>query len=233
MNRSARRLLILSATFLALGAAINIAIAWTAVARGSLRMLEGQMVRSPTARPDDPMSGWGAPVHIDWPWPVPADWPNLKTHNKSRTFALMWEEGTDNDGRDWDAKTHIVSGIRAGWPWKSLSWTRCNIREKGIETWATVSRGIDCPPSWKDLTGFGTINGWVPRRLPLTPIWPAFIANTFLYSLASAALILTPLTALRTHRRAKRRRAGQCTTCGYPLHGTTCPECGSSAPTPV
>lgn len=228
MNCSARNRLILAAAFLSIGAAVTIAIAWTAVARGSLQVLEGQIVRPPSASPDVPGSAWLAPVHIDWPWPVPADWPPLKTHNQSHTFGLFWEEGTDNDNRNWNAKTYVAGGVRAGWPWKSLYWTRCNILEGRIETWTTVPHGIDCPPSWSDLTGFGTINGFVPRRLPITPIWHAFIADTLLYSLASAALILGPIAALRTHRRSKRRRAGKCITCGYPLHGTTCPECGST-----
>ncbi len=40
---------------------------------------------------------------------------------------------------------------------------------------------------------------------------------------------------LRGIRRRRRKRHGQCTSCGYELHGASgsCPECGSIAPTVV
>lgn len=231
MSSRVRRRVAVAAGFLALGAALTIGVAWAAVAWGSLVVMSGQGVRPASARPDVPESGWGAPEHLDWPRPVPEDWPPLKTRSLSRAFALRWEEGTDNGGFDWNAKTRVVSGLRAGWPWLSMEWVRWDVLDNGVQTSrsrGSPSDGLVCPQSWGHLSGFGSINGWVPRRLPLTPIWPAFIADTLFYGMASAALVLGPLAVFHARRRTRRRRAGQCGDCGYPVHGAICSECGAA-----
>lgn len=89
-----------------------------------------------------------------------------------------------------------------------------------------------------DTTGVGLEHAIDAERVPLLPatrmyvglhfvptgiLWPGFIANTLLY----AAIVLGLMQLPGFIRRARRRRRGQCTACGYPI-GTsaTCTECG-------
>lgn len=65
-------------------------------------------------------------------------------------------------------------------------------------------------------------------RLPLTPIWPGFLANTAFY----AGVLALPVFALPALRRTRRRRKGLCPRCAYDLRETPddhpCPECGTT-----
>src|SRR5690606_40803439 len=69
-----------------------------------------------------------------------------------------------------------------------------------------------------------------PRALPLTPIWPGFLADTALLTLLWLALLVGPGAV----RRAIRRRTRLCSACGYDLRPTpaapACPECGTPTP---
>jgi hypothetical protein len=70
------------------------------------------------------------------------------------------------------------------------------------------------------------------RLVPLAPIWPGFLWNTFLYTgilLAIASALYAPF-AIRRHHRMKSAR---CLTCGYPIGASTCcTECGAPLATP-
>lgn len=61
------------------------------------------------------------------------------------------------------------------------------------------------------------------RVLPLRPIWPGFLINTLLYGTSLWMVCTGPFAV----RRAIRRRRGRCAHCGYPV-GTSpvCTECG-------
>ncbi len=66
---------------------------------------------------------------------------------------------------------------------------------------------------------------YIPRLLPLRPIWIGVAVNTVFY----AALLWLLLTASLRTRRLIRKRRGECVRCGYDLRGTTdiiCSECG-------
>lgn len=74
-----------------------------------------------------------------------------------------------------------------------------------------------------ELPGRG--NSHAPRLIPLTPVWPGFLINTFLYAAIVAVLFIAP----KRIRRAVRRRRGRCVACGYDRRGNpsgACPECG-------
>ncbi len=67
-------------------------------------------------------------------------------------------------------------------------------------------------------------NGTFRSRLPLYPIFPAFLINTLLY----AAIFSSPWV-FRARRRHLRLRRGHCPNCNYNLlhdHTNRCPECG-------
>jgi|GEM_PF-2151339 len=67
------------------------------------------------------------------------------------------------------------------------------------------------------------------RRLPLRPIWPAFVINSLLY----AGLTWSAASMLRVAHRRSRLRRNLCPICAYPIAASpTCPECGHSLPPP-
>ncbi len=64
------------------------------------------------------------------------------------------------------------------------------------------------------------------QHLPLHPMWPGFLINTFFYAVILWLLWSTPFAT----RRLTRKRRGRCVRCGYDLRHAeheACPECGS------
>lgn len=114
-----------------------------------------------------------------------------------------------------------------GWPWPAL---RCEDYEA---THAHGGTGYMVAKTPKASLRGGLVfvspsrNPFLDRfALPLLPLWPGFLLNTFFYALLLFALIRTP----RVLRRAVRRRGGRCDRCGYDRQGldpdAACPECG-------
>lgn len=111
--------------------------------------------------------------------------------------------------------------ISAGWPWESvgaIAWTQDHLREEHVcRSYAHLEWGICYPGILVQRTSSAI--------LPLAPIWPAFIANSFLYGL----VLSSPLTATTLRRRLRVKR-GKCARCAYPLgaleDAECCPECG-------
>ncbi|MFN0131327.1 MAG: hypothetical protein ACKVW3_02150 [Phycisphaerales bacterium] len=59
--------------------------------------------------------------------------------------------------------------------------------------------------------------------------WGGVILNPLLVGVSAAALIVLPSFLVLVARESMRRRAGECTKCGYQLAGfAKCPECGAS-----
>lgn len=74
--------------------------------------------------------------------------------------------------------------------------------------------------------------GWADELvLPFGVLWPGFIANLAVWTLAALAVA----EAAALIRRARRRAKGCCAWCGYDLSDgapPVCPECGSARPAP-
>jgi hypothetical protein len=112
--------------------------------------------------------------------------------------------------RDRDA--HILEA-EYGWPLRSLRWTSLSgdlagapfLRSPVVDISDPVARGS--------------------RLLPLVPNWPAFIANSMLFSAVCASALFGP----RTVRSVARALRGCCPHCGYLVGGSSrCSECGAS-----
>lgn len=112
-----------------------------------------------------------------------------------------------------------MTQVAAGWPWLCLEGERLTLASQ--ETAWRIANVRSLPGA--DAT----------RRayIPLSPRWPAFIANTAVYAAVAFALVL----ALVIWKRSFRRWRGHCSRCGYQLRGLSpaqgricCPECGKS-----
>ncbi|MFI4881407.1 MAG: hypothetical protein ACIAQU_02355 [Phycisphaerales bacterium JB064] len=79
-------------------------------------------------------------------------------------------------------------------------------------------------PATSGLTGHDSLDRFA---LPLLPLWPGFLINTFFYALLLFIAWRTPILI----RRTLRRRCGRCLGCGYNRDGlephAACPECGA------
>ncbi|MCH8259451.1 MAG: hypothetical protein IIC46_04520 [Planctomycetes bacterium] len=117
-------------------------------------------------------------------------------------------------------KIEMVIEEARGWPLLSLKYEKHwhgavpYPADWGIELWRHRSA------AW---SSFAVVT------LPLRPLWPGFAINTIFYSAVLVLLTLGPITA----RRMIRRKRGHCIKCGYDLRGTSggdfstgCPECG-------
>lgn len=112
-----------------------------------------------------------------------------------------------------------VTRQRYGWPIAVAQTVHFGIGGAGDNAWDLLNE-LQREAGWLD--GLPIAN----RRLPLTPIWPTFLAMVA----CSGALLWTTLFGWRHARALAWRRAGRCGTCGYRIEGDgPCPECGSVA----
>lgn len=217
---------------LALGLSTTVAISWTA----SLQQIKGLRIPDNSLRRRDPAlaegEGWLCAHHgYKFAWretaaqatsPVvyasltPTDrTPDQIISGRSRRLSMPWLDGL----RPWPTDTIENFYLdEYGWPLRAL-YSRHFIAGRTNE-WDHV---------W-DLKSIGWFARRPPREIPGLPIgalWEGLFADTSVYTLAWAALLVgSPML-----RRHLRHRRGRCPECGYDLHGTAaelpCPECGS------
>lgn len=115
-----------------------------------------------------------------------------------------------------------------GYPLLGLQWivhsyrSPLSLQERDIDT-GPWNLGIAISES----QCFGNAAPFYPRRLPLRPVWPAFMANVSVYATCFAIAQL----GVGVVRRRFRTRPEGCQACGYDvggLAGGVCPECGGS-----
>lgn len=226
-----------------MGAAVNVVVAWCFAVWATMDSVFGQGVRPPTARPDQPGSGWLAPVRLDWPCEVPDGWELPTVVNWSMAAGCRWDSGVVESSAP-DAATDLMGRnvrfaamFRFGWPSYSLYWrdgTCDSMTDAPVITGSwSIRGGTPLPPSLGNASvgrrgSWYSLKGPVPRRLPLLPVLPGFIVNSALYGLVLAGVVLAPRWVVRA-RRSRRRRRGLCASCGYEVGQlTTCPECGTA-----
>lgn len=223
------------------GVSLNIAVAWSAalILGGSF-----QVIQRPTALPFTwPTPPQGKRISLAPTIKTdasPALVPSVNnTDHAGRAFA------GETSGRTWrvtELYVHASDSSRFeqqirqfGWPFRSLHSRRefsCvgaiggvglryidhptpNLRH-GVAVADLLSRG-----DRNDAFYYAAWPEWCTTKLPLIPRWPAFLANTALYTL----LAFTLLPFLNPRRRLSRNL---CPRCRYPTSGlTTCPECGT------
>lgn len=146
-----------------------------------------------------------------------------------QSIAMRWE-GDEllpwiHGGRPWPdpAKGDSVWVKASGWPLRATVAHIWNTPIPSGHTWHAhggLIIGSANKPGWAD---------WPPtfaKIIPLRPLWPEFLADSGLFALGWAILIVV-YTSIR---RRLRHRRGHCSRCGYNLSGlpsgNACPECG-------
>lgn len=126
--------------------------------------------------------------------------------------------------------------VRSGWPWNCLE--AASQPEPIKWNIPTSPREFGCALSvnQKDLVTPRVVDDRYPLidlrsvpsgLIPLSPVWPALIANTIVWALILAMLVHGP----RWVRGEVRLRRGLCRSCGYPIGvADRCTECGRELP---
>jgi hypothetical protein len=122
----------------------------------------------------------------------------------------------------------VVRRVEAGWPMLSMAGEAARMDEyqdRGLLTTTDWSYfwALDVSPEDASVGLNSRVVGG--PLLPLRPVWPGVLFNTFFWACAAALVLRTPLVLLR-RRRARR---GHCAACGYNLRkseSAICPECG-------
>jgi hypothetical protein len=208
--------------FLALGAIINVAVAWGC----ALWSVQEVWVAD---TPIEPPRRWPAYLErIGWPEPTAA----VRREGMGVGVTVIEITGGDAEAgyRRTDPADKVFVSLevrRFGLPLQSLQWERHGIhagprsREMASEAWSAAGwrRGINV----SQMTG--AVGGGLYRALPLTPVLPGFVLNTLLY----AAILWAPIVGLPACRRRLRHRRGQCPACAYPVGvSPVCTECGEA-----
>ncbi len=124
---------------------------------------------------------------------------------------------------DWRRTRAIVEDAR-GWPMRCLmSWYQLRGHDMDVPGQFELRGGFQ----WRKRQRGSFV--WYPldHVLPLRPIWPGLVANSFFYG---GIFFTTPLL-FGIGRAALRRKCGLCGACGYDISdliADRCPECGQS-----
>ncbi len=228
-----RRLLILGGV-LALGAAVNVAVAWACatwhyVGRAP-RIAIGSTLGDGAIPCQAAMyrSGMAHRVHSIWGPLVTTQeargWPRELGGRWARLLLPESEE-------DQQAGARVLD--RRGWPMRSM-WSALEIdaappRAPGIgptvlPSVTCVIRGIELSP-YPQFGSEAMLHQF--RVLPLGIIWLGYAGNTVLFAAMAWAL----LASVHYSRRAIRAGAGRCPGCAYEIRSTACdrcPECGGA-----
>jgi len=121
-----------------------------------------------------------------------------------------------------DSKIQTSGVSFRGWPMLSM-W--CEYPELSRSSIVEISGGIELPLMEGGFKEYypGYRSNW-PKVLPLRILWQGFALNTLFY----AALLWIPFAPFQLRRYIRSKR-GLCIKCGYDLRGTAhevCPECG-------
>lgn len=214
-----RRVAVRVVVFLLLGAAVNVGVAWVLA------------VSSFPASFYLPLLPAG---DYEWPMQVPERWPAVHQSLAQRTTGYSFTKFASHvppwDGSYSTPRSYYTADVIAvGWPWPSMEVRR--VREFDNFGSGRATRRTDGHPRSIWLLGLPAPrwafnpDGRTYNRLPVRPRWPEFLGNSAVFGATLALVWYTP----GWWRRARRRRCGQCVTCGYPVGiSEVCTECGRS-----
>ena len=198
--------------WLALGAVVNVAVAWAI----SIYSDSGGMG----------LYGIRSTVPLPWPAPeyVPANigqTPRIYIQSKvwGRTETVAFEPSQPPDAIEQVLQGWSMQASSSGWPLRTVREIRFDSGDSNGGTVPVCFR--ESMPLPRGLLGVNS-----DHRLPLGLLWPGLLLNAIFYALPLALLWLAPSTIRRWHR----RRHHLCMHCSYPVADPAkpCSECGKS-----
>ena len=198
-----KRLLLIIAICLLLGAVVNVAVAWGCAA----------WAPSP-ARQE---------AEGNWPARVPVEWGNTCSLYIGSNLGVMEVHAL--------GRSLVGGGLPRQYVFQSGFPVRCLYRElRGIKDLGeslAAAEGFWSPRSWRGGIEISKFFQWLhvrqTRYLPAQPMWWGFLLNTFFYASVVWLLIPGPFAL----RRFLRVRRGLCQKCAYPMgESAICSECG-------
>ena len=224
---------------LALGAALNLAVAWGFALWRQPNWADQEPVEidpSPLIAQYGPSDGsiesaslkdaasqlHGRGAHAAEPLRSRVTAPSIAASSSRRAFGVSIN-GVRAEDR---SALPIESGVivvewRFGWPAKTF---RCGM-------WADLTRNLpNVHDAWIVPRDIGWLGIGAGRAVPHGFLWCGAVLNSLLY----AACLWIVIQSARQFRRCIRRRQSRCTHCGYDLRGSLphparCPECGVHA----
>ena len=228
-----RRRTLLAGACLVAGLALNLAVSWWLCSYGQYYTTVQHNPREAAA----------------WPEWVPDDWPPWQRLLDAEPGAAVLEEIGSTGITAWfqmfvpgrpsstgsaqaptpglPAAAHVVY-ISTGLPLRAFQ-----LRYGAIETAAGTPTRTRAP----GLLGGLTVP-WAPgsdRLVPIAPVWPGAVVNTFLYAAVLGAIAWSARAGFLRFLHTRRRRRGLCPACAYDLRGlgaNVCPECGTGSVSP-
>ena len=198
---------------LALGAVVNVLVAWAV-----LWLPAGNREFKPTRVWDTPQP---------WTIPMPPEAAALLGESEARAFGRCWRRQHPVQAYSNLAVTHADSGF----PFRSMTtvrWPHAVATTEGTPHIAVIGfgdqqsifyRGVEAPSFMTALLGDPS------ARLPLRPRPLAFLGNALIYTV----VLLTLHAVWYEGRERWRTRRGRCAACGYDIAGVErCPECGET-----
>lgn len=242
---TARRLASIALVYLAIGAAITIAISWSVAAWCSMRetrrdtnwkhfTLPSVLACSETyggfgwtRRGWEPVQMMGRPPSHLMQWtdvsPSPVSF-SAAFANKVAPPEPWPPWGTlESQWRSASMTTWVGCEHATGWPFRAL-WYQLDFSKGGV---VSAAGGIPLhEPIGLNNAPFGAV-----RALPYRPVWLGLALDSVIWGLAAWAL----LGRVWMTQQALRLRRNHCPRCNYDLSAspTTCPECGWNRPAPT
>jgi hypothetical protein len=227
-RRRIGRIAIVAVVCLLLGAATTVGVAW-------YLQLTADFDPSPPWYDNEAAAAFVWPSWAGSPPDPPRSALVVETTGCRSETLMMWGAYIGQVERD-----AVATTLRTGWPFPCLWCGLLRFEDHTTDPqWPTVMtlQGAAVP---LNTTSWTSQERWFPPMLgggsaaylPLSPLWPGFVADTALYAAAWWLLIFAPLPLYRAGRRRFRVSRGMCGSCGYDLKGSpggACPECGRGA----
>lgn len=167
------------------------------------------------------------PFKDEWTYEYPGDWVYSGAYSPPPLTddPPAWVHNADGDDYTKRQQAYFITTTGSGWPLRAFSHISWDIGGKSVPT---APDNPQLEHAWR-IKSIARGN-FPPLELiiPTSPIWPGLIADTAIWSAASALLLF----GLKQLRATHRRRRNRCPHCNYARVGLAqdapCPKCGRS-----
>jgi hypothetical protein len=215
------------AVLLAIGAAVNVAVAWLVAIRVPVNLDHPHYASYVLPSGErGPYLLWrqGAVELIKWHWYMirsPEDAQQFPVERPPWWSDVAARQSYNPPGAPFFVNVRVE--VASGWPMRSMRWCYAVKDPPG----SLHFEPLWCAVKLSDHTGVQTGSVAKARAIPLSPAWQGFLVNSLAF-----AVMLSPVPILvRWAIRSRLRRRRCCPTCGYPAgQSAVCTECGRALP---